>query len=56
MNELNRIEKTILKHALRRHFDEAGMQKSIIRIAKKLDMDCDFIDELESDYEFELKN
>ena len=53
---LNKVEETVLKHSLRRHFDEAGMQKEIISIAKKLDMDCGFIDELESDYEFELKN
>lgn len=52
---LNSIEKTVLKHSLRRHFDDAGMQLEIISIAKKSDLDCDFIDELESDYEFELK-
>jgi len=52
--KLTEVEKTVLKHSLRRHFDDAGMQREIISIAKKLDVDCEFIDELESDYKFEL--
>ena len=56
MKELDILERSILKYSLRRQFDNTTMQKVIISIAKKLDMDCEFIDELESDYEFELKN
>ena len=58
MEKLTLMEKALLQTTLRDEFDGQCIQersKRIISISEKLDLNDDFIAELEMDYQFEFR-